>query len=173
MTGFLARAQRGRWRLARLLPTLAAFGVGAADRGDVKSSLIRATLGGATRAALRAWTDEFVPRVIDSGCNPAVLRMVKSHRDDGDRLVLMSASTDLYVPQLGQALGFHEVICTGVAFDAAGELDGALTTPNRLGAEKVRCFEALKRSIRAWKRWLTATPAVIWPTWSWRTHRGW
>jgi len=56
----------------------------------------------------------------------------------------MSASTDLYVPQIGQALGFREVICTGVAFNAAGELDGALTTPNRRGAEKVRCFQALK-----------------------------
>ena len=60
--------------------------------------------------------------------------MVKAHREAGDLLVLMSASTDLYVPQIGAALGFNEVICTGVAFDAAGRLDGALTTPNRRGA---------------------------------------
>ena len=57
----------------------------------------------------------------------------------------MSASTDLYVPQIGQALGFNEVICTGVAFDAAGRLTGALTTANRRGPEKVRCFEVLKQ----------------------------
>jgi phosphatidylglycerophosphatase C len=145
VTGFLARTGRSRWRMARLVPTLAAFALGAADHGAVKSSFIRATLGGASRAQLQAWTDQFVPLVVSQGSSPGALSMVKSHRDAGDRLVLMSASTDLYVPQIGAALGFHEVICTGIAFDAAGNLDGALTTPNRRAAEKVRCFQTLKR----------------------------
>ena len=145
VTGFLAHAHRSRLRMARLVPTLAAFAVGAADHGAVKSSFIRATLRGATRPQLRAWSDEFVPRIIALGSSPAALAMVQAHREAGDVLVLLSASTDLYVPQIGQALGFNEVICTGVAFDAAGQLDGALTTPNRRGAEKVRCFQALKQ----------------------------
>jgi phosphoserine phosphatase len=55
----------------------------------------------------------------------------------------MSASTDLYVPAIGAALGFDEVICTGVRWDGE-RLDGHLTTANRRGAEKARCFEALK-----------------------------
>jgi phosphatidylglycerophosphatase C len=145
VTGFLARAGRSRLRMARLMPTLAAFAVGAADHGAVKSSFIRSTLGGATRAQLNAWSDEFVSWVSTRGSSPGALMMVKSHRDAGDRLVLMSASTDLYVPQIGAALGFHEVICTGIAFDTAGRLDGALSTPNRRGAEKVRCFQSLKQ----------------------------
>jgi phosphatidylglycerophosphatase C len=145
VTGFLARSGRSRLRMARLMPTLAAFAVGAADHGAVKSTFIRLTLGGATRAQLNAWTDEFVPAVIARGSSPGALAMVQSHRDAGDHLVLMSASTDLYVPQIGAKLGFHEVICTGIAFDAAGRLDGALTTPNRRGAQKVQCFEALKQ----------------------------
>ena len=144
VTGFLARAHRSRLRLARLLPALAAFAVGAADHGAVKSALIRSTLGGATRAQLAAWTQEFVPTVIH-GSRPAALQMIKAHRDAADRLVLMSASTDLYVPQIGQALGFDEVICTGVAFDDSGRLQGALTTANRRGPEKVRCFKALQQ----------------------------
>ncbi len=131
--------------MARLVPTLAAFALGAADHGAVKSRFIRATLGGATRPQLRAWSEEFVPRLIALGCSAAALAAVKAHREAGDLLVLMSASTDLYVPQIGEALGFNEVICTGVAFDAAGRLDGALTTPNRRGPEKVRCFQALKQ----------------------------
>jgi phosphatidylglycerophosphatase C len=145
VSGFLARSGRTRLRLARLVPTLAAFAVGATDRGAVKSTLIRLTLGGATRAQLNAWTEEFVPLVVAHGCSPGALGMVKAHREAGDLLVLMSASTDLYVPQIGAALGFREVICTGVAFDAAGILDGALTTPNRRAAEKVRCFRALQQ----------------------------
>jgi|SRR5665213_2405259 len=145
VTGYLARSGRSRLRMARLLPRLAAFAVGAADHGQVKSAFIRATLGGATREQLAAWTDEFVPRVISTGSSPGALAMINAHRAAGDLLVLMSASTDLYVPQIAQALGFNEVICTGVAFDASGRLTGALTTANRRGPEKVRCFEVLKQ----------------------------
>ena len=131
--------------MARLLPTLAAFAVGAADHGAVKSAFIRGTLGGATRDQLAAWTQQFVPWVIAEGSSPGALAMIEAHRAAGDRLVLMSASTELYVPQIGQALGFNEVICTGVAFDASGRLTGALTTANRRGSEKVRCFQVLKQ----------------------------
>jgi phosphatidylglycerophosphatase C len=145
VTGYLKRSGRSRLRMARLLPTLAAFGIGAADHGAVKSAFIRSTLDGATRTELAAWTADFVPWVIQHGSSAGALEMIRTHREAGDLLVLMSASTDLYVPQIGQALGFNEVICTGVAFDAAGRLDGALTTPNRRGAEKVRCFEALRQ----------------------------
>ncbi len=83
--------------------------------------------------------------MIGRGSSPAALATLQSHRDAGDHLVLMSASTDLYVPQIGQALGFDEVICTGIAFDGADQLIGSLTTANRRGAEKVRCFSALRR----------------------------
>ncbi len=145
VSGFLARAHRSRVRMLGVVPTLTAFAFGAADHGAVKSAFIRSTLGAATREQLSAWTEEFVPGIISHGCSHAALDMIKAHRDAGDLLVLMSASTDLYVPQIGQALGFGEIICTGVAFDAAGRLDGALTTPNRRGAEKLRCFKALRQ----------------------------
>jgi phosphatidylglycerophosphatase C len=145
VSGFLARAHRSRLRMLRVLPTLAAFAVGAADHGAVKSAFIHGTLGGATRAALAAWTAQFVPWVITAGSSPAALQAIRTHHEAGDLLVLMSASTDLYVPAIGAALGFNETICTGVAFDAAGRLDGALTTTNRRGPEKVRCFEALRQ----------------------------
>ena len=144
VTGFMTRAHRSRLRLARLLPRLVAFAAGAADHGAVKSAFIRCTLGGATREQLAAWTQEFVPMVIHGSC-PGALQMIQTHRQAGDRLVLMSASTDLYVPQIGEALGFAEVICTGVAFDESGRLQGGLTTANRRGPEKARCFKALQQ----------------------------
>jgi phosphatidylglycerophosphatase C len=145
VNGYLARSGRSRLRMARMLPTLAAFAVGAADHGAVKSAFIRSTLGGVSREQLAAWTREFVPQVISTGCSPGALAMIQAHRAAGDLLVLMSASTDLYVPQIGQALEFNEVICTAVAFDAAGHLTGALASANRRGAEKVRCFARLKQ----------------------------
>lgn len=145
VSGYLARSHRSRLRMARVVPTLAAFAIGAADHGAVKSAFIRGTLGGAARRELAAWTEEFVPWAIGPGSTPGALAMIRSHREAGDRLILMSASTDLYVPQIGRALGFDEVICTGVAFDGTDRLIGSLTTPNRRGAEKVRCFQALQQ----------------------------
>ena len=143
--GYLKRARRSPLRMAGVVPTLASFALGFADHGEVKSAFIRSTLGGATREQLAQWTAEFVPLLISHGCAPEALQAIRDHREAGDRLVLMSASTELYVPQIAAALDFAEVICTGVAFDPAGRLSGALTTANRRGPEKVRCFEALLR----------------------------
>ena len=71
------------------------------------------------------------------------LAAIARHRRQGDTLALLSASIDLYVPAIGQALGFGEVLCTGVEWDG-DRLVGRLTTPNRRGVEKVRCLAELR-----------------------------
>jgi len=114
------------------------------DHGQVKSDFIRSTLRGQPRAKIEAWTAEFVPAVIKNGVFADALGRIEQHRKEGARLVLMSASTDLYVPAFGAALGFDEVICTGVRWDG-DRLDGHLTTPNRRGKEKTRCFEQIRK----------------------------
>jgi phosphatidylglycerophosphatase C len=86
-----------------------------------------------------------VPAIIKEGVFADALNRIAQHRKEGARLVLMSASTDLYVPVFGAALGFDEVICTGVQWDG-DRLNGRLTTPNRRGTEKTRCFEALRQA---------------------------
>jgi phosphatidylglycerophosphatase C len=137
---------RHPWRLPLVLGALPAcvrFLVGRADPGDVKSAFIRATLGGLSRPALTAWTVEFVRRLLIHGVFADALQRIRQHAERGDRLVLLSASTDLYVPDIGARLGFEQVVCTGLVWN--GEvLDGHLSTPNRRGEEKVRCVERLR-----------------------------
>lgn len=125
--------------------TLVLFVLRLRDHGDVKSAFIRSTLRGQTRSTLQTWTAEFVPAILKDGVFADALSAIERHRNEGARLVLMSASTDLYVPAFGTALGFDEVICTGVQWDG-DRLDGHLTTPNRRGTEKTRCFEALRKA---------------------------
>ena len=60
-----------------------------------------------------------------------------------DRLLLMSASTDLYVPLIGRALGFDEIICTEVRWRSNDRLDGRLASANCRGEEKRRCLAAV------------------------------
>jgi phosphatidylglycerophosphatase C len=143
--GFLWR--RKCWRLPALLlvvPALLGHALGRTDRGALKSAFIRATLGGCRRQELEAWTASFVDRLLAKGCFPQALEAIGTHARAGDHLVLMSASPDLYVPAIARALGFKEVICTGVRFDGE-RLSGTLTTANRRGEEKARCLQALRR----------------------------
>jgi len=123
---------------------LVRFALGRADRGELKSGLLRAVFAGRTRAELAAWTGEFLPQLIARGMHQDALTALAAHRERGDHLVLMSASPDLYVPALARALGCAETLCTGVAWNG-DRFDGALTTANRRGAEKARCLAALRR----------------------------
>jgi len=134
-----------RWlRAWRLLPAVAAFLV-TRDRGRFKSRVIQTVMGGAARASIDAWADHFVDAIVLKRClRPEALATVETHRAAGDRLVLLSASPDLYVPRIGRQLGFEKTLCTEIAW-AADRLDGTLLTPNRRGEEKRRCLEALRR----------------------------
>ena len=113
------------------------------DRGRLKCSLIRASMGGAMRESVRAWTADFVAGLDPAELCPGALAAIARHRASGDRLVLLSASVDLYAPDIGRRFGFDETICTEVAWHD-GRLDGALVTANRRADEKRRCIEALR-----------------------------
>jgi phosphatidylglycerophosphatase C len=137
---------RHPWRLPRLLGVLPAalrFVFGGRDRAALKSAFIRTSLGGVARAELEPWTARFVVRLRAHGLSRDALARLERHRSAGDFLVLLSASTDLYVPQLARALGFAQSICTGVEWQE-DRLIGRLSTPNRRGEEKVRCVERLR-----------------------------
>lgn len=143
LQGWLARHPRRR-RMLRLVTALGRFYALGRDRGRLKSDVIRACMAGAARPEVREWTEAFVAALDERSLNPGALAAVARHHAAGDRLVLLSASVDLYVPDIGLRFGFAESICTGVAW-SGGLLDGELTTPNRRGAEKLRCIEALRR----------------------------
>jgi phosphatidylglycerophosphatase C len=142
--GYLVRKRV--WRLPALLlvaPAAVGYAAGLVDRGGLKSAFIRAALGGCRRKDLQHWTAAFVTRLLAHGLFPQALEAIRGHARAGDHLVLLSASTDFYVPAIAHALGFQEVICTGVRWDGE-RLDGRLNTPNRRGEEKARCVTALR-----------------------------
>ena len=136
---------RRPWRLPRALlglPAAARFVVNR-DRGAFKGAVIHALLGGANRASLDRWAARYVPALIDRGLYAEAVSAIAAHRTRGDRLLMMSASTDLYVPRIAQALGFDETICTEVRWREDGRLDGRLATANCRGEEKRRCLAAV------------------------------
>ncbi len=139
--GFLMRHPWRAISLWRLPAALGAYAVNR-DRGLLKSRVIRIIMGGASRTQVDAWSDAFVGR-LRPRLRPVAVAIVEAHRAAGDRLVLLSASPDLYVPRIGQSLGFERTLCTELEW--AGErLDGRLRTSNRRGAEKSRCLDWLR-----------------------------
>ncbi|HEV7716642.1 MAG TPA: HAD-IB family phosphatase, partial [Steroidobacteraceae bacterium] len=85
----------------------------------------------------------FVSPLLVNGVFPDAMERIAEHRRNGDVLVLMSASPDLYVPAIARALGFSDVTCTKVRWDG-DRLNGELTTANCRGMEKARRFELLR-----------------------------
>lgn len=142
MHRFLHRHPARAPRVLGVLPALLRF-ARYRNRGDLKAAFIRAALGGCTRAELDAWTARFVPQLLAHGVWHDALACLARHRAQGDLLVLMSASVDLYVPAIARALGFAEVICTALRWQGE-RLDGALAGPNVRGAEKARALKELR-----------------------------
>lgn len=141
-----ARLARRPWRLPRLaamVPALLRYAFVDRDRGRLKAVLIRCAIGGTPRADVEAWSRAFVAGIVPGYLHRDALAAIERHRLAGDHLVLLSASPDCYVPEIGRRLGFAEVICTEVAW-RGDRLDGALRTENRRGAEKLRVLEALR-----------------------------
>jgi phosphatidylglycerophosphatase C len=120
------------------------YALGGRDRGLLKSRAIRAVMAGDSRTRIDGWAERFVAELRPRGAFRASgLAVLEAHRSAGDRLVLLSAGPDLYVPLIGRLLGFERTVCTEIRWDG-DRLDGALRTPNRWGAEKVRCLEQLR-----------------------------
>jgi len=143
LIGYARRHPRSLWRLWRLPFSLARYALGLSDRGRLKSSVIRQVMLGAPRAQVDDWSEEFCRSRLPTLVHPKALAVIERHRQAGDRLVLLSASVDLYVPAIARALGFDEAICTGVSW-SGDRLEGHLTTANRRDEEKRRCIEQLR-----------------------------
>ncbi len=141
--GLLVR-RPARWvRAPLLIFPLAGYLLRLIDRGTLKGSILRLLFGGMSRVDVAAFSRSHAAVVIAKDAFPEALAAFHSHLAAGDHVVLLSASPDLYVPEIGQALGAHETFCTQVRWNGE-RLDGRLAGPNRRGQEKVNVLATLR-----------------------------
>jgi HAD superfamily hydrolase (TIGR01490 family) len=141
--GYLVRHP---WRFVRALHLpwfVLQFYLGRISNTVLKEKFLSACLGGLERPVLLQWTQTFLDKLLAGGFREEGLMTLDRHRKQGDVLVLLTASLDLYVDEVGSRLGFHHVICTQVEWQG-DKLSGRLSSPNRYGTEKVRCLQGLK-----------------------------
>lgn len=144
LAGILLRNPTRILRCIGLPFAVTKFYLGLINNGQLKESFLSAVLGGMPRPKIDAWTKQFVPQLVSRGLNKKALEVLWGHRQAGDLLVLMTASPDCYVLELGRVLGFEEIICTAIEC-VDGKVTGRLASANVHGMEKLRRFEGLRR----------------------------
>lgn len=146
----------GRAGLARALlrtaPALLAWKLGRLDNEAAKVRLLQAALAGRPRAELEAWAARLRDRRLPALWRPEALARLRWHQAQGHRCVMVSASPELYLAPVAQALGLA-LLGSRLAWDAAGRATGALDGRNCHGPEKLR-------RLHAW--WAGHPPAELW-----------
>lgn len=146
--------------VASLPSTAAAYRRGRRDA--VKAVLVRRLLRGYPAGRLdelgRSYGAQLATRIL-----PFMAERIAWHRDQGHRLVIVSASLEVYLREAGRALRFDEVLATRLEVGADGRLTGRLSGANVRGEEK-------SARLRAWLA--DALPGVACPLWAYGDSDG-
>lgn len=103
----------------------------------LKQVFLKACLGNLSRISLNSWANQFTQCLLESGLRAGAIDKLNKYKGEGVKLVLVSASFDIYVEKIGIALGFNHVISTNVEWDDKDRLTGGLIGKNCYGQEKV------------------------------------
>jgi phosphatidylglycerophosphatase C len=102
-----------------------------------KERVLISFLRGQPRSHVSQHAEWFCEAWVRRRLQDEVLERLRKHQQAGDRVILLSASPDVYVTAIGRMLGIDEVVCTEVV---GSELtwDGSLRGENCKGAHKVQ-----------------------------------
>jgi phosphatidylglycerophosphatase C len=136
-------ALRGRQAVLAATAVLAprlAYGAlaGGATADEAKQRLFVRTLAGESLTRVREVSDRFTRHHLDRHLRPEVRERFDWHRRRGDRVVIASASPEVYVGVAGELLGADGVVATRLAIDDHGVLTGRYQGANCRGDEKLR-----------------------------------
>lgn len=142
VSGYLRFARRRRglklWKLPLYFGAFWHWG----DRSWVKNCVLRACMSGEPRARIDAWVERFVDHLMAHAMRESGLAELRQHQQEGARIILASASFDVYVDALAARLGISEVLATRVKWDAGNRLVG-MDGDNCRDNEKLRRVQRL------------------------------
>jgi phosphatidylglycerophosphatase C len=128
------------------------LGRGSRSRNALKAEVVRRLLTGHDAERFDSLGRAFAFEILRRHLRGDVVERVDWHRTQGHRLVLVSASFDVYVRPVAERLRFDAVLATELEVGADGKLTGRLQGENVRGAEKARRLEA----------WLAEQNAYVW-----------
>ncbi len=138
--------------LLLLIPSALLYCFGLKTRQDLKEKTIAQFLKGMPYADLEREAVDFVQGVlIPKLLKKRALEQVEWHKKEGHRLILISASPDLYLHPFAERLGIHDVLGSRLKLDSQGRITGKLEGKNCRGQEKVDRLKALLGSEKTYE----------------------
>lgn len=129
------------WVLFICSPWLIAYALRLTSNHRAKARLLQASLAGRAVSDVERCARAFVDQYLPLQWRPWAMHRLVEHQQRGDRCVIVSASTSLYMHLVGQSLGVDAVLCTEMEV-ADSRYTGRLATDNCHGEEKVRRLQA-------------------------------
>ncbi|MEO8314865.1 MAG: HAD-IB family phosphatase [Pseudomonadota bacterium] len=143
VVGLLLR-HPARWpRVALLLVPALGYLLRRLDRGGLKGAILHCLFNDMRRETVTAFARQYAEKVVPGRMFAEAVATFRTHLAGGDHVVVLSASPDLYVPEIARLLQAHEVICSEIRW-SGDRLDGRLAGPNRRDHEKARVLEGLR-----------------------------
>jgi HAD superfamily hydrolase (TIGR01490 family) len=127
----------------RLAPKIIGYKLGLVPGTQMRELASRAALNGRPERELRALGAAYAERVLPGVIRPHALERIRWHQHRGDRVVVVSASLDLYVRPWAEALALG-VIATDLRVEA-GVVTGGYLEGDCSGLEKARRVKARYR----------------------------
>lgn len=112
------------------------------NRTWMKTEMLKAFMGGEPRQRINGWVDQFVEELMGDGMREQGLAELRAYQDQGVRVILASASFDIYVHAIAKRLGIDEVLATRAAWDRRDRLAG-MAGENCRDEEKLRRIKTL------------------------------
>jgi HAD superfamily hydrolase (TIGR01490 family) len=113
------------------------FGLGYSSRDQLKAKVIARLFRGVAQATVQQAGREHAAAV-ETCFRPAALERIAWHRAQGHRLIMVSASLDVYLQYVATALGFDDLLCTTLEVDEQQVYTGATVGGNCRAMAKVR-----------------------------------
>ncbi len=82
------------------------------SRSQLKEAFLIAFMGGTDIRRIDEYCEYFANKIIQSHCHTDALDLISRYQIRGDKLILASASPDIYVEKIGKKLGFLQTFAT-------------------------------------------------------------
>jgi len=143
------------WRLV-FLPLLpfgfAAYGLKLISRGRLKTFNQQMLLGNAPQLSLlQPHIERFADKVLRSNRHKKAIEQIETDRAEGRKLVLVTASYELYAEAIARRLGFDHLIGTQLEIDGQGRVLPVILGENCYDDAKIGRIESLFKR-QGWQR---------------------
>lgn len=129
--------------LIKKLPILLSFVFGKSSRQETKESVFQTFFQGKSIDEMKKMGENFAKTKLSRHIKPGAIEQIKEHLTKGHRLVLISASIDVYLEPWAKTIGFSDVLASRFEIDKSGKISGKLLGLNCRREEKVRRLQEL------------------------------